>query len=49
MNLVLETLRKTGIKINGPKCTFYAKEVEFLDYIMGLERIKMDPKKVQTV
>jgi hypothetical protein len=46
VNLVLKTLGKINIRINGPKYTFYAKEVEFLGYIMGSERIKMDPKKV---
>jgi hypothetical protein len=37
------------MRINGFKCTFYTKEVEFLDYIMGSDRIKMDPKKIQAV
>jgi hypothetical protein len=46
MHLVLEALKKIGMRINGFKCTFYAKEVEFLGYIVGLEGIKMDPKKV---
>jgi len=46
VNLVLETLEKAGIKINGPKYTFHAKEMEFLGYIVGLDGIKMDPKKV---
>jgi hypothetical protein len=34
------------MRINGPKCTFHAKEMEFLSYIMSLDGIKMDPKKV---
>jgi hypothetical protein len=46
VNLVLEALRKAGMRINGFKCTFYAKEVEFLGYIIDLNGIKMDPKKV---
>jgi hypothetical protein len=46
MHLILEVLRKVGMRINKPKCTFYAKEMEFLNYIVGLERIKMDSKKV---
>jgi hypothetical protein len=46
MNLVLEALGKVNMKINGFKCTFHAKEMEFLGYIVGLERIKMDSKKV---
>jgi Reverse transcriptase (RNA-dependent DNA polymerase) len=46
VNLVLEALGKAGMRINGPKCTFHAKEVEFLGYIVGSDGIKMDPKKV---
>src|ERR1700719_720393 len=49
VNLVLKALKKAGMRINGPKCTFYAKEMEFLGYIMGSDRIKMDPKKVQAI
>jgi hypothetical protein len=32
--------------MNDFKCTFYAKEMEFLGYIVGLEGIKMGLKKV---
>jgi hypothetical protein len=49
VNLVLKTLGKAGIRINRPKYTFHAKEMEFLNYIMGSDRIKMDLKKVQAV
>jgi hypothetical protein len=49
MNLVLEALGKVGIRINGFKCTFHAKKVKFLGYIVGLDGIKMDPKKIQAV
>jgi hypothetical protein len=46
VNLVFEALGKAGMRINGFKCIFYAKEIEFLGYIIGLDGIKMDPKKV---
>jgi hypothetical protein len=46
VNLVFKTLKKAGMRINGPKYTFHAKEMEFLGYIMSLNRIKIDPKKV---
>jgi hypothetical protein len=49
MNLILKTLEKAGMRINKPKYIFYAKEIEFLGYIMSLDRIKIDPKKVQAV
>jgi hypothetical protein len=37
------------MKINGPKYTFYIKKVEFLGYIIGLNGIKIDPKKIQAI
>jgi len=46
VNLVFKALEKADIKINGFKYTFHAKEVEFLGYIISLNKIKMDPKKV---
>jgi hypothetical protein len=49
MDLIFEALGKAGIKINGFKCTFHAKEMKFLGYIISLNGIKMDPKKVQAV
>jgi hypothetical protein len=49
VNLILEALEKAGMRINGLKYTFYAKKIEFLSYIIGLDRIKIDLKKVQTI
>jgi hypothetical protein len=49
VNLVLKVLGKAGMRINKPKYTFYAKEMEFLDYIIGSDKIKIDLKKVQAV
>ena len=46
---ILKTLSSTEIKINSEKSVFHVKEVEYLDYIMILECIKMDPKKVQAI
>jgi hypothetical protein len=49
MNLILEVLEKVGMRINGPKYTFHTKEIEFLGYIIGLNKIKIDLKKVQAI
>jgi ribosome-interacting GTPase 1 len=49
VNLIFETLEKAGIRINRFKCTFHAKEMEFLGYIMGSDKIKINPKKVQAI
>jgi hypothetical protein len=44
--LVFKILGKAGIKINGPKYIFHAKEMEFLGYIVGLNGIRMELKKI---
>ena len=44
--MVLMILEKVDIRINKLKYIFHVKEVEFLNYIVDLEGIKMDPKKV---
>jgi hypothetical protein len=46
MHLVLETLGKTDMRINKFKYIFHIKEMEFLNYIISSEKIKIDPKKV---
>jgi hypothetical protein len=37
------------MRINRLKYTFHVKEMEFLGYIVSLDRIKIDLKKVQAV
>jgi hypothetical protein len=49
VNLILKVLGKTGMRINGLKYIFYAKKIEFLGYIIGSDRIKINSKKVQAV
>jgi hypothetical protein len=49
MNLVLNALEKAGMRINKPKYIFHTKKVEFLGYIMGSDRIKINLKKIQAV
>jgi hypothetical protein len=49
VNLVLEALGKIGIRINGFKCIFHTKEMEFLGYIIDSDEIKIDLKKVRAV
>jgi hypothetical protein len=37
------------MRINKSKYTFHTKEMEFLGYIVGLNKIKINLKKVQAV
>ena len=45
LKTVLTILRDEGLKVNAPKCTFCAKEIEYLGYILTTEGIKPQPKK----
>jgi hypothetical protein len=48
MNLIFKALKKAGMRINGPKCTFHIKEMEFLSYIISSNEIKIDLKYRQS-
>jgi hypothetical protein len=45
INLVFKALGKAGMRINKSKYIFHIKKVEFLGYIVSLDRIKIDLKK----
>jgi hypothetical protein len=49
VRMVLERLRKWQLYANPLKCTFFAKEVEFLGYIIGTTGISMDPRRVTAI
>src|SRR5450432_4184889 len=46
---VLETLKRTGLKINGEKLIFHQTKVKFLKYILTTTGVKMNPEKVKTI
>jgi hypothetical protein len=46
VNLIFKALKKTDMRINEPKCTFYTKKMEFLGYIIGSDKIKINLKKI---
>jgi Reverse transcriptase (RNA-dependent DNA polymerase) len=46
---VLETLKRTELKINGKKSTFHQTEVKFLKYILTTTDVKINPEKVKTI
>jgi hypothetical protein len=37
------------MRINKPKYTFHAKKMEFLGYIVSLDKIKINLKKIQAI
>ena len=46
---VLDALLKWNLKANLEKCEFYKTEVEFLRFIIGVNKIKIDPSKTNTM
>jgi hypothetical protein len=46
---VLERLRKFGLYANPKKCQFCTDRVEFLGFIVGVDGIQMDARRVQTI
>jgi len=49
IKLVLEALRKAGLYIKLSKYEFFIEKIEFLGYIIGKDRITIDPKKVEAI
>jgi hypothetical protein len=46
---ILRKLINENLRIKIKKTEFYAKEVDFLGFVIGREGVKMDKKKIQAV
>jgi hypothetical protein len=46
---VLNALREAGLQLDVDKCEFHQPEVTYLGYVVGVDGIRMDPKKVQAI
>ena len=46
---VLKKLKENDLFLKAEKCIFGAKEIEFLRLLIGPDRIKMDPIKVEAI
>ena len=40
---------KAGLKVNAAKCSFGLKEIPYLGYIVSVDGVKPDPKKIQGI
>ena len=49
IKLVLKVLKSKDLKLKLEKCNFFKTEIEFLGYIVTIEGLKIDPKKVKDV
>ena len=46
---VLQRLREAGLQADISKCEFHVTEVNYLGLIIGINGIRMDPKKIRTI
>ena len=46
---VLERLFTRQLRCKSEKCKFHKKEVDFLGFVVGINGIKIDPKKIQKI
>lgn len=49
LNMVFERLRKYGLKIKKEKCTFFAKSVTYLGYVISQEGVHTCPDKIEAI
>jgi hypothetical protein len=46
---VLEVFTEKGFRLKLSKYNFYTKKIMFLGYIIILEKINLDPKKIRVI
>ena len=46
---VLERLRDAQLYVKASKCAFYEKQVDFLGFVIGVDGVSMDPKRVEAI
>jgi len=49
VRLVLHRLREVDLQMNINKCEFHVQEISFLELLLFIEKLKMNPRKVQAV
>ncbi len=49
VNTVFERLNKAGCRTAPEKCKFFRKEVDFLRFIVSVNRIRIDPEKITSL
>jgi hypothetical protein len=49
LRLVLERLRRAGLKLKSSKCNLLCKSVKFLGHVLSAGKIAVDPEKVNQV
>ena len=46
---IFRRFHKAGLKVNAANCSFRLKEIPYLGYIISVDGVKPDPKKIQGI
>ena len=46
---IFHKFQKAGLKVNAIKCSFGLKKIPYLGYIISIDSVKPDPKKIQGI
>ena len=49
MRMIFGRLRAEGLKFNAPKYSFSLRYISYLCYVIKMEGVNSDPKKVQGI
>ena len=49
IEIAAQRLREANLKLNGSKCTWMAKQVKLLGFLVSKEGVAMDPDKVEAI
>jgi hypothetical protein len=49
VHFVVDAFAKAGLYLKPEKCEFHEQEVKYLGFIISMEGIKIDPKKIHVV
>jgi hypothetical protein len=49
VHAVITALKDAGLQLDITKCEFFKEEVLFLNLLISVNGIRMDPKKIQTI
>ena len=47
--IILERLRKAGLKLKPSKCEFFKTEIKYLGHLVSGEGVRCDPGKIEVV
>jgi hypothetical protein len=49
IRLILKKIRKYDLLLKPKKCEFFKKKISFLEYIISIEEMRIDPDKIKVI